>query len=90
MEVFLSVATTAAIALSTFSVGALFALLRQVDRARRDLTLKVSEFNLVTKLAAESNNSLADKVMELEQKVDNVEAWRSMISTNNTKRSNFN
>jgi len=53
-------------------------LSRQVTKAATQLENCASDFEKLSKIASESNLSLATKVTELESRIDAVDAWRSM------------
>lgn len=64
------------------ALGYVVAYRHQLQELRRELNDKVTEFNHVTKLASEANNSMAEKLVSMDQRLDTVETWRSMMSLN--------
>lgn len=56
--------------------------LADLKMARRQIIEKVSEFEAVTKLASDSNSSQANKILQLEDKLVNLEFWRQSIAPN--------
>lgn len=66
-----------AVALSCFSAGFLFPAYLELKRARQDISAKVKEFEEITREASKANVSLADKILQLEEKISTLEFWKA-------------
>lgn len=75
-----------AVFVSGISGGFILAYLLQLKQLRVDMQERITEFSDVTKRASEANVSLGEKLIQVDQRLDNIEAWRSMMSLNMTKR----
>lgn len=63
-------------------MGYQFTTHRLLHQSRLALDKKVEEWDMVTAKACEANNSIGEKVVEAFARIDNIEAWRSMIDVN--------
>lgn len=61
--------------------GFLFPVYAELRRSRLELNYKVKEFDEITRKAAEANNSLAQKLLQIDEKVINLEFWRQSSIT---------
>ncbi len=71
------IAPIMALIMSSFSAGFILPAYLELRRVRKELEEKVSSFDSITKKASEANLSVADKVLQLEEKISNLEFWRS-------------
>jgi hypothetical protein len=71
-----------AVFLSAFSAGFICAFFIKIKTLKEELELKVKEFSLVTKTASDANVSLAEKLISIDHRLDNIDSWRSMMVTN--------
>lgn len=85
----MDLAAIIAMCLSTFTAGILLVWHRQFSSAEAKLLNLVIEFDKVTKVASESNLSLAEKLVHLEIRLDNVDAWRSMTGASQGMQSGW-
>jgi uncharacterized protein YwgA len=67
---------------SAASAGFLYAYAVQLKDLKAELKGKVETFAEITKMASEANTTLAEKILQVDQKLDNIEAWRSMMGLN--------
>lgn len=58
---------------SSFCAGIVTMFFRELRVAKEQLISKVTEFDLITKRASEANTSLADKMLEFEKRLEQVE-----------------
>lgn len=66
--------------------GLLWYVLRGVNESRDLMGEKVNEFDSIMKRASASNNSQAEKIVELTTRLENLEGWRSMVGITDTKK----
>lgn len=88
MDVTLLLVSCVSLGLAIFAVATMLAYVKQIGETRAELKLKVEEFSKITKTACEANTSLADKLIQLDQRLDNMESWRSMMGINNSAPTN--
>jgi hypothetical protein len=62
-------------------VGALLPLYLDLRGARKTMADKVAEFDEITRKAADANNSMANKLLQIEERVNNVEFWNSQAQS---------
>lgn len=63
--------------------GVVFPAYRELRLSRQELKEKVTEFDEIMKKIADANNSHAQKILQMDEKVNNLEFWRqsSLTST---------
>lgn len=70
-----------AVVVSSSLAGFVVAYLFQLRTLRYDLQAKILDFAEVTKQASAANLSLAEKLLHIDARLDNVDSWRSMIGS---------
>lgn len=83
MDVIIVIMPFLAFGLAVYSVATMLAYMRQIGEIRTELKAKVEEFAKITKTACEANTSLAEKLIQMDQRLDNIESWRSIMGINN-------
>lgn len=76
-----------AITLASFSAGFLTAYLVQLRGLRADMVAKVENFHEVTKAASAANHSMADKLLQIDARIDSIESWRSIMGATTNQHS---
>lgn len=77
MEIVLSVFLVASILISGVVLGLFVPIRMELKRCRVSLVDKVAEFEQITKAASEANISMANKILQLEEKISNFEFWKA-------------
>ncbi len=76
----MDVLTVCSIAASAFAIGFLAPAYMELNKVRKELKDKVKEFEEITKLASEANQTFASKILQLEDKISTVEFWKASNS----------
>jgi uncharacterized protein YlxW (UPF0749 family) len=61
--------------------GFFIAHLAQLKKVKEELSVKVVEFDDITKKASEANLSLATKLIDIDQRLDSIESWRGIMGS---------
>lgn len=69
----LEIVTWLSMACATSAVGYLVAVLRELSLGRKDLKQSVKEFDEVTKKASDANISMADKLLQMDERLASLE-----------------
>tara|TARA_R110000868_G_scaffold69364_7_gene204359 strand:- start:425 stop:706 length:282 start_codon:yes stop_codon:yes gene_type:complete len=72
---------------SALSCGFILAYLVQLRQLRTEMQEKIAEFDRITKAASAANLSQAEKLMQIDAKIDNMDAWRSMMVSTTSQQS---
>lgn len=68
---------------SSASCAFIAAYLYQLKSLRLDLKSKIEEFDEITKKASEANLSMAEKLISVDNRLDNIDSWRAMMNGSN-------
>ena len=77
MESILVVFMSLSLLMSGLILGIVYPLIKDLNLVRKELKKKVDDFDEITRKASESNLSLANKILLLEDKIANFEFWKS-------------
>lgn len=69
-----------AVVFASITAAYSFAYISQLKSLRSELQDKIQEFAKITKAASDANTSIADKLISMDQRIDNIDSWRSMTA----------
>lgn len=70
-----------AVIIASSTAGYVYASFSQLRQLKKDLEERVEDFTRIGKIAEAANNSLATKISDMDNKIDNLQQWRSLLST---------
>lgn len=76
-------------AISTAVAGFVASYVVQLRQLRTEMQARVVEFAEITRRASEANTSLADKLLTIDAKVDNLDSWRTMVAVTQTQHTGW-
>ncbi len=81
MNIVLVIFTVASVLMSGIVLGIVVPFIFEIRSSKKIMATKVEAFDEITKKASEANVSLANKILQLEEKIANVEFWKQNSNT---------